>query len=131
MDFEVFDTKKMEEYSRQAKEQWGQTPAYQEYEEKTKGISDTQQRDIIDRFMLIFAEFGEMKEQDASSDEVQTQVRKLQDFITEHYYTCTKEILSGLGKMYAAGGEFTENIDHYGGEGTARFTAKAIELYCK
>ena len=81
--------------------------------------------------MLIFAEFGKMKEQDASCDAVQSQVKKLQDFITANYYTCTKEILSGLGKMYASGGEFTENIDSYGGEGTAYFTAKAIEIYCK
>ena len=131
MDFKVFDTKKIEEYSKRAKEQWGQTPAYQEYEEKTKGTTDTQQKDVINRFMLIFAEFGKMKEQDASCDAVQSQVKKLQDFITANYYTCTKEILSGLGKMYASGGEFTENIDSYGGEGTACFTAKAIEIYCK
>ena len=131
MDFKAFDTKKIEEYSKRAKEQWGQTSAYQEYEEKTKGISETQQKDVINSFMLIFAEFGKMKEQDASSDAVQSQVKKLQDFITEHYYTCTKEILSGLGKMYASGGEFTENIDNYSGEGTACFTAKAIEIYCK
>lgn len=131
MDFKVFDKKKIEEHSKRAKELWGQTPEYQEYEKKEKGISYIQQKDIINSFMLIFAEFGEMREQDASSDAVQTQVAKLQNFITEHYYTCTKEILSGLGKMYASGGEFTENIDSYGGVGTACFTAKAIEIYCK
>ena len=76
------------------------------------------------------AEFGKLKEQDASSDIVQLQVKKLQDFISEHYYNCSKEILSELGKMYASGGEFTENIDKYGGEGTAEFTAKAISIYC-
>ena len=61
--------------------------------------------------MLIFTEFGKIKELDTSCDTVQLQVKKLQDFITENYYTCTKEILSDLGKMYASGGEFTENID--------------------
>ncbi len=131
MDYTVFDKKKIEDYSKQAKEQWGQTSAYQEYEEKAKGMTDTQKKDVINSFMLIFAEFGKMKEQDVASDLVQSQVKKLQDFITEHYYTCTKEILSGLGKMYASGGEFTENIDGYGGEGTACFAAKAIEVYCK
>lgn len=130
-DFKVFDKKKMEDYSKRAKEQWGQTAQYQEFEEKTKGVSDTQQKDVINRFMLIFTEFGKIKELDTSCDTVQLQVKKLQDFITENYYTCTKEILSGLGKMYASGGEFTENIDSYGGEGTALFTAKAIEIYCK
>ena len=131
MDFTAFDTKKIDEYSMRAKEQWGQTAEYREFEEKTEGMTDTQQKDVANRFMLIFAEFGQMKEQDPASKPVQAQVKKLQDFITEHYYTCSKEILFGLGKMYAGGGEFTENIDSYGGEGTARFAADAIEIYCK
>ncbi len=131
MDFTVFDTKKIDEYSKRAKEQWGQTSEYQEYEQKTKDMTDVQKKDVINSFMLIFTEFGKLKELDAASDIVQLQVKKLQDFISEHYYKCTKEILSGLGKMYSGGGEFTENIDNYGGEGTAEFTAKAIEIYCQ
>lgn len=131
MDFTVFDTKKMDEYAKRAKEQWGETSAYHEYEEKAKNMTDVRQKDVINSFMLIFAEFGKLKEQDAASETVQLQVQKLQDFISEHYYMCTKEILSGLGKMYAGGGEFTENIDSYGGAGTAAFTARAIEIYCK
>ena len=81
-------------------------------------------------FMKIFEEFGCMKDQDPASAEVQNQVRKLQSFITEHFYKCSNEILSGLGKMYASGGEFTENIDKMGGEGTAEFTNRAIQIYC-
>ncbi len=81
--------------------------------------------------MLLFAEFGKMKEEEVESDMVQLQVKKLQDFISEHYYQCTKEILAELGIMYASGGEFTENIDNYGGEGTAIFVSKAISVYCK
>ena len=127
MDFTVFDTKKIDEYSKRAKEQWGETSEYQECEEKLKNMSDVQQKDVINSFMMIFAEFGKLKDQDAASDRVQLQVKKLQDFISEHFYKCTKEILSGLGKMYAGGGEFTENINSYGGEGTA----KAIEIYCQ
>ena len=130
MDFTVFDTKKIDEYSKRAKEQWGDTPEYHEYEEKAKNMTEVQQKDVINSFMLIFAEFGKLKDQEAASDIVQMQVKKLQDFIPEHYYKCSKEILSGLGKMYACGGEFTENINRYGGEGTAEFTAKAIDIYC-
>lgn len=55
---------------------------------------------------------------------------RLQEFISEHYYTCSKEILSSLGRMYAGGGSFTENIDQAGGEGTAEFAHRAIEAYC-
>ena len=81
-------------------------------------------------FMNIFVEFGQMKEMEPSSEEVQLQVKKLQDYITKHFYNCSIQILSSLGKMYSEGGEFTENIDKAGGTGTAEFTNKAIQVYC-
>ena len=81
--------------------------------------------------MDIFAEFGEIRDSDPAGGQAQALVKKLQDYITEHMYTCTKEILGGLGKMYAGGGDFTTNINKYGGEGTAEFAGKAIEIYCK
>lgn len=131
MDFTVFDTKKIDEYAKRAKEQWGQTSEYREYEEKTKGWTNQDQQDVMKNFMLIFAEFGKMRTEKPSSEKVQCEVKKLQDFISEHFYQCSNEVLSGLGQMYASGGEFTQNIDKRGGEGTARFTADAIEVYCK
>jgi len=130
MDFSAFDTRKMDEYSERAKEQWGKTDAYKEFEEKSKDWTKETTRDIASDFMKIFVVFGSMKEKDPADVEVQEQVKKLQDYITEHFYNCTTQILSGLGRMYAGGGEFTENIDKAGGEGTAEFTAKAIEIYC-
>jgi len=130
VDFKVFDTKKIDEYSKRAKEQWGKTPEYKEYEKKTQNMSDEDELAMVDEFMQIFAEFGQMMSLEPSDEAVQTQVEKLQDYITEHFYTCTKEILNGLGKMYSAGGEFTENIDRAGGSGTAVFTSEAIEVYC-
>lgn len=131
MDFSAFDTKKMEEYAAQAKAAWGETPAYHEFEEKSKGRTMNQQQDINTQMMGIFAEFGQLRETDPASEEAQALVKKLQDFITVHYYTCTDEILASLGQMYAAGGEFTENIDKAGGAGTAEFSGKAIEIYTK
>ena len=83
--------------------------------------------------MALFTEFGLLLKEGKTTDskEVQAQVQKLQDYITEHFYTCTKEILSGLGKMYNGGGSMTENIDKYGGEGTADFAAEAIKIFCE
>ena len=131
MDFTVFDKKKLDEYSQRAKEQWGKTAEYKEFEEKEKNRTDEQQQNVMVDFMQIFVEFGQMRSLDIADERVQLQVKKLQDYITEYFYTCSKEILRGLGKMYNAGGEFTENIDSYGGAGTAEFTAKAIEIFCK
>ncbi|MGN1148470.1 MAG: MerR family transcriptional regulator [Lachnospiraceae bacterium] len=131
MDFTAFDTKKIEEYTKQAKEQWGNTDAYKEYEQKSKNWSKEDQTLITKGLMDLFVEFGRMMESAPESEKVQLQVKKLQDYITAHFYHCTKEILSGLGKMYGAGGEFTENINKAAGDGCAEFTAKAIEIYCR
>ena len=131
MDFSVFDTKKMKEYEAKAKEQWGKTAQYEQYEEKTSSMSDDEKSNVNKRFMMIFAEFGKLKDKLPDSKEVQQQVETLRRFITDNYYDCNTDILSSLGTMYAAGGEFTDNIDRYGGTGTAVFTAKAIETYCR
>ena len=80
--------------------------------------------------MGIFAEFGTMLKLDPSAEKVQSQVKKLQDFITENFYNCSDEILYSLGSMYVSGGDFTENIDMTGGKGTAEFVFKAIKIYC-
>ena len=130
MDFSAFDTAKLDEYANRAKEQWGATSEYKEFAEKSMGRSKEEEKGIMADFMKIFKEFGAMKAQDPKSAEVQGQVKKLQTFITEHYYKCSDEVLFGLGQRYAAGGEFTENIDKMGGEGTAEFTARAIIIYC-
>ena len=81
--------------------------------------------------MAIFAEFAECKRNGfaANSPEVQSLVVKLQECITQNYYTCTNEILAGLGKMYIADERFKKNIDKYG-DGTAEFASKAIAVFC-
>ena len=129
--FDAFDTRKMDEYAAQAKASWGTTQAYKEYEEKSKGRTKEENLKIHQGIISIFAEFGQIRDMDPASDKAQAQVKKLQNYITEHMYTCTKEILSGLGKMYAGGGDFTTNIDTIGGAGTAGFASRAIEIYCR
>lgn len=130
MDFKAFDRSKLDEYSRRAKELYGNTPEYKEMQEKTKNRTEKEDRLLADRFMLIFKEAGEMRNSDPASPEAQDIVKRIQAFITENLYTCTNKILRGLGKMYSGGGDFTKNIDGYGGEGTAEFVDKAIEIYC-
>lgn len=130
MDFKVFDTKKIDEYSKRAKEQWGQTAEYKEYEEKTKNWTKDDEVAAANEFMEIFVEFGRMKEKDPSDEQVQVQVKRLQDYITEHFYTCSDKILQGLGRMYAGGGELNENIDAAAGIGTAEFASTAIDIFC-
>ena len=128
VDFTAFDTSKIDEYTQRAKEKWGNTQAYEEFSQKKR--SDDENQQVMEEFMQLFAEFGKLKDGSPESDEAQAMVKRLQGFITEHFYTCTDEILSGLGKMYTADGEFRNNIDNSGGKGTAEFVSKAIAVYC-
>ena len=128
MSFSPFDTTKIDEYAAEAKERWGNTDAYKEYEQRTR--SREQPAATGNDMMEIFTEMGKIRSADPASDEAQELVARLQQFITDHYYTCTREILRGLGEMYTADERFMKNIDAAGGEGTAAFARDAIAIFC-
>ena len=121
----------MNDYKIESRSRWGNTDAYREHEHKTKSYTKEKWAEANDGLMAIFAEFSACKASGASacSNEAQALVAKLQAHITANYYTCTDEILAGLGKMYVCDKRFKKNIDKYG-EGTAEFAATAIEAYC-
>ena len=120
----------MKNYETEARERWGNTEAYRESEQKTKNYTKEKWAEANDGLMAIFAEFAALKNSGASADstEVQALVAKLQAHITENYYTCTDEILAGLGQMYVADERFKKNIDKYG-DGTAEFVSEGIRIY--
>ena len=131
MDFSAFDTRKMDDYSQQAKAAWGKTDAYKEFEQRDKQYTKADRARQNEELMALMARFGEWKHLAPESAEAQALVHALRTFITDHFYTCTVPILSGLGQWYCGGGSITENIDQAGGPGTAAFAAKAIAIYCQ
>ena len=122
----------MKNYETEARSRWGNTDAFREHEQKTKNYSKEKWAEANDGLMAIFAEFTTLKNSGTTADsaEAQTLVAKLQAHITESYYTCTDEILAGLGKIYVADERFKKNIDKYG-EGTAEFASEAIVVFCQ
>ena len=122
----------MRNSSYEVHQRWDDTDAYREHEQKTKNYTKEKWAEANDGMMAIFAEFEACKQNGAKADSVEAQelVAKLQAHITANYYTCTDEILAGLGKMYVADERFKKNIDKCG-EGTAEFAAAAIAAYTK
>ena len=122
----------MIDYNAEVCSRWGDTYAYHEHEQKTKNYTKEKWAEANDGLMAIFAEFAVCKNsgESADSDEAQALVAKLQAHITANYYTCTNEILAGLGKMYVADERFKKNIDKYG-EGAAQFVSDAIAIFCQ
>ena len=131
MDFKAYDTKKLDAYAAEAKQRWGRTDAWKESQEKAKGKSRDAQAAEADGLMDIFRRLGAYRTGDPAAPEAQALIRELQQYICEHYYNCTNQILMGLGQMYAAGDEMNVNIDRAGGAGTGDFARRAIEVFCK
>ncbi|CYV12821.1 MerR family transcriptional regulator [Streptococcus suis] len=128
MDFHAFDSSQLEAYKAEAKERWGNTAAYVEFEERYDASKD---RVFAKEMQAIFEVFGKMQSLEADHPDVQVQVANLQAYITENFYTCTKEILQNLGLMYVEDERFSANIDQAGGLGTAAFVSQAIAIYCQ
>ena len=126
MKFDAFDKTEQARFAAEVKEKWGGTAAYREYQQREK---DGSAGDFTE-LMAQFAALGKLENLAPAAPEVQTAIRKLQQFITDHFYTSTPEILTGLGEMYVTDERFRENIDKAGGEGTAVFVSKAIAAYC-
>ena len=128
----AFDNSEFENYKAEVKEKWGKTDAYKEHAEKTKNYSKENWNSVNDGLMAVFADFAACVKngEAADSEAAQDAVKKLQAYITNNFYTCTSQILAGLGQMYVQDERFRENIDKYGA-GTAAFASKAIEIYCK
>ena len=131
LEFNNWNPKKIDEYQAQAETLYGKTEAWQEYTQKAKNRTKEQNKNINDKVMDFFVELGKIKHLPADSAEAQRWVKELQTFFTENFYTCTPQILQGLGEMYAGGGSMTENIDAAGGKGTGAFALEAIRIYCK
>lgn len=129
MRFEGFDPKKIDQYSTQAKVLYGKTDAYKEYEEKSKGRTDRQEKDLGAQVMDFFVRLGELRPCQPDCQEARAWAKELQDFFTAHYYTCTPQILGSLADSYAGGGSMTENIDKAGGAGTGAFAKEVIDAY--
>lgn len=130
---EAFDMKEIEQmkkqYAQEAKARWGHTDAYAQSEARTKAYGPGDWAEIQAGMDARMAAFADVRTLDARDARVQARVSDWQQYITDHFYACTDEILEGLGQMYLADERFRENIDRHG-EGTAACMAAAIAAYC-
>lgn len=131
MNFSTFNKEEINRYKEEVRERWGSTPIYKEYEKKTKDKTDKELGTMADKLLSLFDEIGSLRKLPPDAKEVQAKIMELQKFITDHYYTCTNEILQNLSRMYVFDERMEQNIDKAGGEGTARFVKQAVAVYCQ
>ena len=131
MNFEVFDTNEIEQYKAEVKSKWGNSKAYQEYEQRVVSHSEHNDSKFVNEIMSLFTDLGAMKQLPPTDKAVQEKIAALQAYINENFYTCSNDILKELGEMYVCDVRFKKNIDRFGGEGTAKFVREAIFVYCE
>ncbi len=131
MNFEIFDTNEIEQYKAEVKSKWGNSKAYQEYEQRVVSHSEHNDSKFVNEIMSLFTDLGAMKQLPPTDKAVQEKIAALQAYINENFYTCSNDILKELGEMYVCDDRFKKNIDRFGGEGTAKFVREAIFVYCE
>ena len=119
----------MDNYIEQAKALYSKTQPYKEFEQKSANRTAEQEKDLGAQVMDFFARLGKMRPCEPDCEAAQNWARQLQAFFTEHYYTCTPQILGSLAESYAGGGSMTENIDKVAGSGTGAFAKEVIDAY--
>ena len=133
MRFEAFDESEIEkirrEYADEVKARWGDTDAYRESEEREAKKTKKDRADEMEAMNDIFRRAAALRANAPESPEAQALVKEWQDYISANLYTCTNDILAGLGQMYTADERFQKNLDRFG-EGTAEFLSRAIAAYC-
>ena len=122
----------IEKYNKEAKEKWGNTKEYKEFENRSKNYTNENKNNLINGMEQIMKDFARCMQEGNASDScgAQNLVKTLQEYITNNFYTCTNDILKGLGIMYVTDKRFKQNIDKYA-SGTASFINDAINEYCK
>ena len=115
------------QYAEEVKQRWGNTDAYKESQKRNTDFSKSAA--LLD---AVFEEFAALNRDGVlpDSEPAKITVEKLQQCITDNFYTCTNENLAGLGQMYVADNRFKTNIDKHG-EGTAEFVSACIKSYFK
>ena len=124
--------KERERFEAEAKQRWGKTDSYREYREKTQNYGKEDYKRAQNSLEEVFKDFGKAAGEECSPEEPRLKelVKRLQKCISENYYTCTDEILKGLGSMYVQDERFRKNLDGYG-KGTAELISLAIESYLR
>lgn len=134
MDFTAFDTKEidrqMEQYAQEVKGRWGETLAYEQYQQRTASYGKEEWERVYAGMGDIFNRFAACMADGPASPKAQALVGEWRDFISENFYPCSDEILQNLGKMYEADPRFRDNFEKTA-PGLGGFIAEAIKASAK
>ncbi|HSF14133.1 MAG TPA: MerR family transcriptional regulator [Vicinamibacteria bacterium] len=123
----LFDGFDPEEYEEEARQRWGDTPAYQEAARRTREYSDDDWARIKAEGDALLQELAGKMAKGAEPDDPEVlelaERHRLQ--IVRWFYPCDRDAHRGLADLYLADERFESRIDRHAG-GLTRFLAAAI-----
>ncbi len=128
-EFDMTEIKKhTQEYAEEARLRWRNTDAYKQSKQKTMHYTEKDWEAVKTQSANIFNAFASCMNREDEDIDTDDLVKEWQDYITNNFYDCTDEILSGLADIYVTDERFKKNIDKYG-TGLAEFISKCIKSY--
>ena len=115
------------QFQEEVLEQWGNTESFREY----KTIFSSHSKQIQEKEIESFEKLAMYENSPAESPEVQAIVHEWQQYISEHFYECNKQILSNLGVLYITDERFTTFINRFSSGNLAAFFNEAIQIFCR
>ena len=130
--FKGFDMKEIEEHQKRYAEEVRQTypnDLVKQSEQKTSQYTAQDWKRIKEETNDIYQAIASHMSQGPDDPEVQRNVARWHQFITNNFYDCSIDIFRGLADLYVADERFTKNIDKHK-EGLAVFLSEAMIIYC-
>lgn len=115
------------QFEEEARRRWG-NQSIDEINAKLKGMFKDEQKDLSDRWDMIFNKLACLRDQSPESQEVQATIKEWYDFLNKNFSNYSLDAFYGLGQLYINDERFTKNIDQYG-EGLAKLMSEAMKVF--
>lgn len=117
------------EYQTEAKKCWGQSPVWQESQEKLKKMTKEELEKIKIEGEVIIKKIASNIKQGADSDIIQSLINQHYNYL-HNFYTPDLKIYRGLGEMYETDPRFRDYFEKYS-PNMAAFMKEAITIFCQ
>jgi len=129
-DNELFEGFDESEYAEEARQRWGDTPAYAESQKRWASYSADQKEAIKAKGSEITRRMVGLDSQVKANDpQIQAAVADYLGYINQYFYTCDTEILRNLADMWVADPRFAVNYERIR-KGGAAFVREAVHIFC-
>ena len=129
MDAKMFDGFDSAPYEDEARQRWGNTPAWEESQRRVKGLTAADKAAMEEEARAIIEGLLARMGGDPADAEVQRLIARHHRMINDRFFTCPVDVYRQIGEGYVDDPRFTAYYDRFK-QGLAAFKRDAIRVYC-